>query len=201
MQRAFASSQSSIGMKTWKHIIKQRIPGKSYQTIFILIKANRTRSQGMEDIYLSTCWQNQSSQVSREQLAPTPSQSQLTTDKLVVKNKSRQHKDLLTFEYLIILTLYNKCIFENHLSGGACELAVFFPNDLENFFCFPLSLRQVLRRLFSLMHFLTFIPTIFTPGKKHVLCLPPMVVFFWNLVHMFSEYFNHYCHGNDQNKP
>ena len=122
----------------------------------------RTRSQGMKDIYLSTCWQNQSSQVSRQQLAPTPSQSQLTTDKLVVKNKSRQHKDLLTFEYLIILTLYNKCIFENHLSRGACEL-VSFPNDLEEIFCSPLSLRQVLRRLFSLMHFLSFIPAIFHP--------------------------------------
>jgi len=33
-----------------------------------------------DGIYLSTCWQNQSSQV-RQQLATTPSQLQLTTDK------------------------------------------------------------------------------------------------------------------------
>ena len=125
----------------------------------------------MEDIYLSTCWQNQSSQVSRQQLAPTPSQSQLTTDKLVVKNKSRQHKDLLTFEYLIILTLYNKCIFENHLSGGACELAVSFSNDLEEIFCSPLSLRQVLRRLFSLMHFFIIHPREFSPLVKSMSCV------------------------------
>ena len=89
----------------------------------------------MEDICLSTCWQNQSCQV-RQKLATTPSQLQLTTDKLVVKTKSKLHKDLLTFEYLIILTLCNKCIFENHLSG---ELAVSFPNDLEEIFCSPLS--------------------------------------------------------------
>jgi hypothetical protein len=118
----------------------------------------------MEDIYLSTGWQNQSSQV-RQQLATTPSQLQLTTDKLVVKTKSKLHKDLLTFEYLIILTLYQKCIFENYLSGGACELAVSFPNDHEEIFFSPLSLQQVLRRLFSLMYIFIFRPLV----KNHVL--------------------------------
>jgi hypothetical protein len=107
---------------------------KILSNIFILIKPR----------------QNQSSQI-RQQLATTPSQLQLTTDKLVAKTKSKLHKGSLTFEYLIILTLYNKCIFENHLSGGACELAVSFPNDLEEIFRSPLSIQQVLRRLFSLM--------------------------------------------------
>ena len=150
---------------------KTTLTWKILSNNFILIKANRTRSQGMEDINLSTCWQNQSSQVSRQQLAPTPSQSQLTTDKLVVKNKSRQHNDLLTFEYLIILTLYNKCIFENHLSGGACELAVSFPNNFEEGFLLSLVTSTSLETPFQFDAFFIIHPRDFLPLVISMSCV------------------------------
>ena len=40
------------------------------------------------------------------QQEPTPSQSQLLSSEILINYKSRHQKDLLTFEYTIILTLY-----------------------------------------------------------------------------------------------
>ena len=42
----------------------------------------------------------------RQQMEPTPSQSQLLSSEITINDKSRYQKDLLTFEYTIILTLY-----------------------------------------------------------------------------------------------
>ena len=42
----------------------------------------------------------------RQQMEPTPSQSQLLSSEISITDKSRYQKDLLTFEYTIILTVY-----------------------------------------------------------------------------------------------
>jgi len=91
-----------------------------------------------------------------------------------VKTKSKLHKDLLTFEYLIILTLCNKCIFENHLSGGR----KLFPSQRSwGDFLLPLVTTTSLETPFQ------FDVYIFSPLVKiHVLWLPPMkcrVFFSW----------------------
>ena len=48
----------------------------------------------------------QSRQVSRQQMQPTPCQSQLLSSEISIMDKSRHQKDLLAFEYTIILTVY-----------------------------------------------------------------------------------------------
>ena len=44
------------------------------------------------------------------QMEPTPSQSQLLSSEILMNDKSRRQKDLLTFEYIIIIVTPSKLL-------------------------------------------------------------------------------------------
>jgi hypothetical protein len=46
----------------------------------------------------------------RQQMEPTPSQSQLLSSEIIINDKSRHHKELLTFEYTIIIVTPSKLL-------------------------------------------------------------------------------------------